>query len=86
MEQEPDMIDNQDSIAPAGVKRRHLIGGAALGATLGVTLGAIGGLAGGVALADSAKLPQQKPGGKRRLEHRVVLVTGARRESAAPQR
>ncbi|MBV9561568.1 MAG: SDR family oxidoreductase [Bradyrhizobium sp.] len=66
------MIDNQDSIAPAGVKRRHLIGGAALG----VTMGALGGLAGGVALADGAKLPQQKPSGKRRFENKVVLVTG----------
>jgi NAD(P)-dependent dehydrogenase (short-subunit alcohol dehydrogenase family) len=66
------MSDSQDSTAPAGVKRRHLVGGAALG----LVAGAIGGLAGGVALGQAATLPQQKPSGKRRFENKVVLVTG----------
>jgi NAD(P)-dependent dehydrogenase (short-subunit alcohol dehydrogenase family) len=66
------MSDNQDSTAPAGVKRRHVVGGAALG----LVAGAIGGLAGGVALGQAATLPQQKPSGKRRFENKVVLVTG----------
>ena len=60
------------STAPAGVKRRHVVGGAAVGAVLG----AVGGLAGGVALANAATLPQQKPSGKRRFEGKVVIVTG----------
>ena len=40
------MTDDQDITARPGVKRRHLVGGAALGAVAG----AIGGLSGGVAL------------------------------------
>src|SRR5579859_4210807 len=66
------MSEDQDSIAPSGVKRRHLVGGAALG----LVAGAIGGLAGGVELGQAATLPQQKPSGKRRFENKVVLVTG----------
>jgi NAD(P)-dependent dehydrogenase (short-subunit alcohol dehydrogenase family) len=63
---------SEDIIAPAGVKRRHVVGGAAIGAVLG----AVGGIAGGVALAQAATLPQQKPSGKRRFEDKVVIVTG----------
>ena len=37
---------SEDTIARSGVKRRHLMQGAALG----VVVGAVGGLAGGVAL------------------------------------
>jgi NAD(P)-dependent dehydrogenase (short-subunit alcohol dehydrogenase family) len=66
------MGEDQDIIAQASVKRRHLMGGAALG----LVAGAIGGLAGGVALGHAATLPQQKPSGKRRFENKVVLVTG----------
>jgi NAD(P)-dependent dehydrogenase (short-subunit alcohol dehydrogenase family) len=66
------MSEDQDNTAPSGVKRRHLVGGAALG----IMAGAIGGLAGGVALGQAATLPQQKPSGKRRFENKVVLVTG----------
>jgi len=66
------MSENQDITAPSGVKRRHLVGGAALG----VIAGAISGLAGGVALGQGAALPQQKPSGKRRFENKVVIVTG----------
>jgi NAD(P)-dependent dehydrogenase (short-subunit alcohol dehydrogenase family) len=63
---------SEDTIARSGVKRRHLMGGAALG----VVVGAVGGLTGGVALGQAAALPQQKPSGKRRFENKVVLVTG----------
>jgi NAD(P)-dependent dehydrogenase (short-subunit alcohol dehydrogenase family) len=63
---------SEDTIARSGVKRRHLMRGAALG----VVVGAVGGLAGGVALGQAAALPQQKPSGKRRFENKVVLVTG----------
>jgi NAD(P)-dependent dehydrogenase (short-subunit alcohol dehydrogenase family) len=66
------MSEAQDNTAPSGVKRRHLVGGAAAG----LVAGAIGGLAGGVALGQAAVLPQQKPSGKRRFENKVVLVTG----------
>jgi NAD(P)-dependent dehydrogenase (short-subunit alcohol dehydrogenase family) len=66
------MSEDQDNTAAGGVKRRHLVGGAALG----IVAGAIGGLAGGVALGQAATLPQQKPSGKRRFENKVVLVTG----------
>ena len=66
------MLEQQDSTARSGVKRRHLVGGAALG----IVAGAVGGLAGGVALGQAATLPQQKPSGKRRFENKVVLVTG----------
>lgn len=66
------MSEDQDNTARGGVKRRHLVGGAALG----VVAGAIGGLAGGIALGQAATLPQQKPSGKRRFENKVVLVTG----------
>jgi NAD(P)-dependent dehydrogenase (short-subunit alcohol dehydrogenase family) len=66
------MSEDQDSTAPSGVKRRHLVGGAALG----IVAGAIGGLAGGVALGQAATPPQQKPSGRRRFENKVVLVTG----------
>jgi NAD(P)-dependent dehydrogenase (short-subunit alcohol dehydrogenase family) len=63
---------SEDTIARSGVKRRHLMGGAALG----VVVGAVGGLAGGVALGQAAALPRQKPSGRRRFENKVVLVTG----------
>jgi NAD(P)-dependent dehydrogenase (short-subunit alcohol dehydrogenase family) len=63
---------SEDTIARSGVKRRHLMGGAALG----VVVGAVGGLTGGVALGQAAALPRQKPSGKRRFENKVVLVTG----------
>ena len=66
------MAEDQDIIARASVKRRHLVGGAAVG----LVAGAIGGLVGGVALGNAATLPQQKPSGKRRFENKVVLVTG----------
>src|SRR6266436_682283 len=66
------MSDNKDITTPSGVKRRHLVGGAALG----VIAGAVSGLAGGVALGQGAVLPQQKPSGKRRFENKVVIVTG----------
>jgi len=66
------MTDDQDITAHPGVKRRHLVGGAALG----VVAGAIAGLSGGVALGQEARLPQQKPSGKRRYENKVVIVTG----------
>ena len=66
------MREDQNIIAQTSVKRRHLVGGAALG----LAAGAIGGLAGGVALGHAAALPQQKPSGKRRFENKVVLVTG----------
>lgn len=66
------MSDDQDSIAKGGVKRRHLVGGAAVG----IVAGALGGLASGVALGQAATLPQQKPSGKSRFENKVVLVTG----------
>jgi hypothetical protein len=66
------MSEDQDNTARSGVKRRHLVGGAALG----IVAGTIGGLAGGVALGQAATLPQQKPSGKRRFENKVVLVTG----------
>ena len=54
------MTDDQDITASTGVKRRHLVGGAALG----VVAGALGGLSGGVALGQEARLPQQKPSGR----------------------
>jgi len=63
---------SEDTIARPDVKRRHLVGGAAVG----VVVGTIGGLAGGVALGQAAVLPQQKPSGKRRFENKVVIVTG----------
>jgi NAD(P)-dependent dehydrogenase (short-subunit alcohol dehydrogenase family) len=63
---------SEDTIARSGVKRRHLMGSAALG----VVVGAVGGLTGGVALGQAAALPRQKPSGKRRFENKVVLVTG----------
>jgi NAD(P)-dependent dehydrogenase (short-subunit alcohol dehydrogenase family) len=63
---------SEDTIARSGVKRRHLMGSAALG----VVVGAVGGLTGGVALGQAAVLPRQKPSGKRRFENKVVLVTG----------
>ena len=66
------MSEDQDNTVRNGVKRRQLVGGAALG----IVAGAIGGLAGGVALGKAATLPQQKPSGKRRFENKVVLVTG----------
>ena len=66
------MREDQNIIAQTSVKRRHLVGGAALG----LAAGAIGGLAGGAALGHAAALPQQKPSGKRRFENKVVLVTG----------
>jgi NAD(P)-dependent dehydrogenase (short-subunit alcohol dehydrogenase family) len=66
------MRQDQDITAQASVKRRHLVGGAALG----LVAGALGGLAGGLALGHAATLPQQKPSGKRRFENKVVLVTG----------
>ena len=62
---------SEDTIARPDVKRRHLVGGAAVG----VVVGTIGGLAGGVALGQAAVLPQQKPSGKRRFENKVVIVT-----------
>jgi len=43
------MSDNQDITTPSGVKRRHLVGGAALG----VIAGAVSGLAGGGCLSKS---------------------------------
>jgi NAD(P)-dependent dehydrogenase (short-subunit alcohol dehydrogenase family) len=63
---------SEDSIARSDVKRRHVVGGAALG----MVVGAVGGLAGGVALGQAATLPQQKSSGKRRFENKVVIVTG----------
>lgn len=66
------MTEMQDSTAGSPVKRRHLVGGAALG----MLAGAVGGLASGVALGQGATLPQQKPSGKRRFEGKVVIVTG----------
>src|SRR6516165_12270086 len=66
------MSDDQDIIASPGVKRRHLVGSAALGMVGGV----LAGLSGGVALDQEARLPQQKPSGKRRYENKVVVVTG----------
>src|SRR6516165_12333558 len=66
------MSDDQDIIASPGVKRRHLVGSAALGVAGGV----LAGLSGGVALGQEARLPQQKPSGKRRYENKVVVVTG----------
>jgi NAD(P)-dependent dehydrogenase (short-subunit alcohol dehydrogenase family) len=65
-------IENQDITVQGRVKRRHLIGSAALG----VAVGAMAGLGGGVALGQSARLPQQKPSGRRRFENKVVIVTG----------
>jgi NAD(P)-dependent dehydrogenase (short-subunit alcohol dehydrogenase family) len=66
------MTDSQDITGSLRVKRRHLVGGAAIG----VVAGALGGLSGGVALGQNARLPQQKPSGKRRFENKVVIVTG----------
>jgi len=57
------MTDSQDITGSLRVKRRHLVGGAAIG----VIAGALGGLSGGVALGQNARLPQQKPSGKRRF-------------------
>lgn len=54
---------SEDTIAGSGVKRRHVVGGAAAGMVLGV----VGGLTSGVALGQVARLPQQKPSGKRLL-------------------
>ncbi|MCA1430371.1 SDR family oxidoreductase [Bradyrhizobium sp. NBAIM16] len=62
----------QNITASHSVKRRHLVGGAALG----MLAGAVGGLAGGVALGQGAALPQQKPSGKQRFAGKVVIVTG----------
>ncbi|MCA1437579.1 SDR family oxidoreductase [Bradyrhizobium sp. BRP20] len=62
----------QNITASHPVKRRHLVGGAALG----MLAGAVGGLAGGVALGQGAALPQQKPSGKQRFAGKVVIVTG----------
>ncbi|MCA1390790.1 SDR family oxidoreductase [Bradyrhizobium sp. IC3195] len=62
----------QNITASNSVKRRHLVGGAALG----MLAGAVGGLAGGVALGQGAALPQQKPSGKQRFAGKVVIVTG----------
>ena len=66
------MAEIQDITTTGAVKRRHLVGGAALG----VLAGAMGGLAGGVALGQGAALPQQKPSGRRRFADKVVIVTG----------
>ena len=66
------MTDSQDITGSLRVKRRHLVGGAAIG----VVAGALGGLSGGVALGQNARLPQQKLSGKRRFENKVVIVTG----------
>jgi len=66
------MTDSQDITGSLRVKRRHLVGGAAIG----VIAGALGGLSGGVALGQNARLPQQKLSGKRRFENKVVIVTG----------
>ncbi|MCA1378328.1 MULTISPECIES: SDR family oxidoreductase [unclassified Bradyrhizobium] len=66
------MTEMQNITAINSVKRRHLVGGAALG----MLAGAVGGLAGGVALGQGAALPQQKPSGKQRFADKVVIVTG----------
>ncbi|MDF0494092.1 SDR family NAD(P)-dependent oxidoreductase [Bradyrhizobium yuanmingense] len=66
------MTEMQNITASNSVKRRHLVGGAALG----MLAGAVGGLAGGVALGQGAALPQQKPSGKQRFAGKVVIVTG----------
>ncbi|PWE75523.1 MULTISPECIES: SDR family oxidoreductase [unclassified Bradyrhizobium] len=66
------MTEMQNITASHPVKRRHLVGGAALG----MLAGAVGGLAGGVALGQGAALPQQKPSGKQRFAGKVVIVTG----------
>lgn len=66
------MTEMQDITTTSPVKRRHLVGGVALG----MIAGAVGGLAGGVALGHGATLPQQKPSGKRRFADKVVIVTG----------
>ncbi|MEY9755410.1 MULTISPECIES: SDR family oxidoreductase [unclassified Bradyrhizobium] len=66
------MTEMQNITASHSVKRRHLVGGAALG----MLAGAVGGLAGGVALGQGAALPQQKPSGKQRFAGKVVIVTG----------
>lgn len=66
------MTEMQHSTGGSRVKRRHLVGGAALG----MLAGAVGGLAGGVALGQAATLPQQKPSGRRRFTDKVVIVTG----------
>lgn len=66
------MTEMQDITTTSPVKRRHLVGGAALG----MLAGAVGGLAGGLALGHGATLPQQKPSGKRRFTDKVVIVTG----------
>ncbi|WP_225157228.1 MULTISPECIES: SDR family oxidoreductase [unclassified Bradyrhizobium] len=66
------MTEMQNITASNSVKRRHLVGGVALG----MLAGAVGGLAGGVALGQGAALPQQKPSGKQRFAGKVVIVTG----------
>ncbi len=66
------MPTTSDVITTAPVKRRQVVGSAAIGAVTGV----IGGLIGGVRLGQASNLPQQKPSGKRRFEDKVVLVTG----------
>ncbi|MDF0578101.1 SDR family NAD(P)-dependent oxidoreductase [Bradyrhizobium yuanmingense] len=66
------MTEMQNITASNPVKRRHLVGSAALG----MLAGAVGGLAGGVALGQGAALPQQKPSGKQRFAGKVVIVTG----------
>ncbi|TGN82713.1 SDR family oxidoreductase [Bradyrhizobium yuanmingense] len=66
------MTEIQNITASNPVKRRHLVGSAALG----MLAGAVGGLAGGVALGQGAALPQQKPSGKQRFAGKVVIVTG----------
>lgn len=54
------------------VRRRAVLGGAALGAAAGM----VGGLVGGLALGQASNLPQQKPSGRRRFDGKVVMVTG----------
>lgn len=66
------MSDLEDITTTSPVKRRQVLGSAAIGAVTG----AIGGLIGGVRLGQASNLPQQKPSGKRRFEDKVVLVTG----------
>src|SRR6201986_5139769 len=66
------MTEVQHSTAASRVKRRHLVGGAALG----MLASAVGGLSCGIALGQGAPLPQQKPSGRARFADKVIIVTG----------